>query len=184
MAPIPFNIIVGTAGAFTVTALSRPRQPTDTIYGKTAAVVRLSNASATYEPLVFEDDPGGQNSAYAAAQSIVSGFAAIGALTSFATPGGKPIQETNPNQNLLIYTRSALLTPGTPLPPGRGVFFRNIGGAYSVTMKLAGGGVYPVDDPTSGFGKRHDNIAAVDADVVANAPLSPSAKPCEIYILY
>jgi hypothetical protein len=58
------------------------------------------------------------------------------------------------------YTRAVPLTPGTPLPPGRGVLVK---GAGSFALKLASGGVMNVGDQTGGAGSKFDNVAVIDA---------------------
>lgn len=69
---------------------------------------------------------------------------------TYGTPSGTP------------YARAVALTPGTPVPAGRGAI---VTGAGPVLLKLSGGGTIKVSDNSAGGGTRFDGYAVVDADV-------------------
>ncbi|BAU89374.1 lipoprotein LpqB, beta-propeller domain-like protein [Methylorubrum populi] len=174
MAPTPINITFGTIAGYTVRASKRAASAGDSVGGRTAIVVTLSNGTNTYEAAVYNDDTDGSGKALAAGYALIRGFAAIGASTSLGAPGGTPAQASSSTSPLLVYTSSAPLTPGMPLPAGRGALVKASG---TVLLKLAGGGTYPVSDETGGSGTRFDNLAVIDADVSG----SPGATVSILY---
>ena len=65
------------------------------------------------------------------------------------------------------YTKAVVLTPGTPVAPGRGVIVK---GSGTFGLKLQGGGTVAVNDATGGAGTKHDGYAVIDVDVTNAGP--------------
>ena len=167
---------LGSIAGYAVTVVRRDAAPQDPVGGRTALAVTLSNGTNTYEASVIEDN--GEASRYArlTGLGILNAFAAIGGSVTLGSPGQSPVTGSDPNGQG-AYTRAVTLTPGTPVPPGRGAF---VSAAGPVTLNLSGGGSITVADQSAGGGTRFDRLAVVDADV-SGAQSSPAPT---VQILY
>ncbi|MCJ2069392.1 hypothetical protein MKK75_11415 [Methylobacterium sp. J-030] len=136
----------------------------------------LDNGSGDVRPVAaFED--GAMAAASAVGTAIITAFAAVGGLVTLGGPPVSPIP-ANGTAGPETYTRAVTLTPGTPVPPGRGVIVTSSGGGSTVGLKLQGGGTLMVGDGTGGQGTRIDGLAVVDAD------LSKAGANASVQVLY
>lgn len=60
------------------------------------------------------------------------------------------------------YTKAVVLTPGTPVAPGRGVIVK---GSGTFGLILKDGGTVAVNDPTGGAGTKHDGFSVIDVNM-------------------
>lgn len=97
----------------------------------------------------------------AAGDAIISAFAIAGGSVTIGGPPASPVPATG-TAGPAAYTRAITLTPGTPVPPGRGVIVK---GAGNFVLKLQGGGTVSLVDNTGGGGTQYDGFAVVDADL-------------------
>lgn len=151
----------GSFGGFALT-LVRESAPANSYNG--ASMVRaLYLIQGADRRLVysFADDPSAQAGINAAAEAVLAAYAAIGATVALGSAPATPVPASGTAGGSDAYTRAIDLTPGTPVPPGRGV---RVYGGRSM-LKLAGGGTVPGDDVTGGGGTIIDNLAVVDAVV-------------------
>lgn len=154
----------GDFGGYTLTLQRRARKPEDAIqglsYGLTVQALTLTKGATVIELGLAEDNaPYADTALVRSGKVLIDGFAAIGAQVVLGDrtaplPASGTMGASGP------YTRAVTLTPGTPLPPGRGVLVK---GSGSFALKLAGGGTMTVGDATGSGGTKFDNVAVVDA---------------------
>ncbi|MFC6791937.1 hypothetical protein ACFQE0_21485 [Methylobacterium komagatae] len=166
----------GTIGGFALTQQSRPIVDGDYLKfplsaginsGNSAprlvAVLNLSNGTISTDfAAALVEDATRVGEVYALtlqANAVLNAFAAIGAQVVLGDPGAPVTASPNATGP---YTRAVTLTPGTPLPPGRGV---RVKGGSGFVLKMAAGGTLSADDPTGGSGSIISNVAVVDATV-------------------
>lgn len=164
---------LGTVAGYAVKLVRRDAAPQDAVGGRTALAVTLTAGSNTYEAAVIEDGGDASRQGRLIGLGIIKAFAAIGGSVTLGTPGQAPVTGSDPNAQG-AYTRAVPLTPGTPVPPGRGAFVAAVG---AVKLILSGGGSVTVYDNSAGGGARFDHLAVVDADV-------SGATKASISILY
>lgn len=105
--------------------------------------------------------------------AVLAAFGAIGAQVTLGDPS-TPVASLAAG-GAAPYARSVPLTPGTPVPPGRGALVK---GGGIVRLKLAGGGfVEAADQSGGGMGSIIRDVAVVDADI-------PAGSAATVFVLY
>jgi hypothetical protein len=154
----------GDFGGYTLTLQRRTRKPEDAIqglsYGVTVQALTLIKGATVIELGLAEDNaPYSDQALVKGGKLLIDGFAAIGAQVVLGDRTA-PLPASGTTGASGPYTRSVTLTPGTPLPPGRGVLVKGVG---AFALKLAGGGAMNVGDATGGSGTKFDGVSVVDA---------------------
>lgn len=177
MAPISFAQTFGSIAGWTLAVARRAAVPGDAVSSASVLAVTLSKDASTYEVAAIENGSEAPGRATAVARGILAAFAAIDGSLTLGAPGQAAIPAGG-TADASTYMKAAKITPGTPVPPGRGVYITDLSGLGGlVTLKLAGGGTLRVtvayNEP-----KRIDGVAVVDW--VA----APEANQCEVTVLY
>ena len=155
---------LGDFGGYALSVQRRNRKPEDHIFGVTSeptvTALTLTKGATAIEVAVSNDGySGGGADLIKTGKTMLAAFSAIGAQVVLGDRTA-PLPASGTTGATGPYTRGVLLTPGTPLPPGRGVLVK---GAGSFALKLAGGGTMNVGDATGGGGTKFDDVAVIDA---------------------
>lgn len=155
----------GTVGPFTLTLSRTAHAAGPGGYPQASLSLDLSNGDDVRPVAGYAE--GAIATASAAGAAIMAAFAAAGADVTLGSARSTPMAAQG-TAEAATYTNARTLTPGTPVPPGRGVIVR---GSGTFALKLQGGGTVDLVDTTGGGGgTQYNGFAVVDADLTKADP--------------